>query len=417
MHSHIKTFIIIALALLTASCTKDPSDLGIGLQDPNTLYHGKACTIYLDACTMVDDSLSTVGYSAGIFGNAQYEGLGSVEAVLYSQISIANSTGIALSDDVTIDSVIMTLVLDTVYPPSSDNTTMHVIMRQLAEAPQSDTNYRASDALSEGSTVFFDGDVVYARGTDSIRMVLDESIYPVLKQTCSREDFIDRTKGFSLRLADNSNCLVTINLAATATRITLYYHTSTAEGLKYNFVTNNSAVQFMHYNHDYTGTPLAPLASGGDATIAGTSRLYLLPMAGTKVRLNMQPFLDTFRVNHPTATIHHAELLLPVTDPTTDKRAERITALKRFSSGSFTYVTDANVLENPYTYSGFDGYYHKDKGQYRLRVTQHLQELLRDGKDYGTELIVDARRSTAFTSVINGTQDSNPIRIEFIYTE
>ena len=44
-----------------------------------------------------------------------------------------------------------------------------------------------------------------------------------------------------------------------------------------------------------------------------------------------------------------------------------------------------------------------------------------EGKDYGTELIVDARRSSAFPAVINGTDSTatqgNPIRIEFIFTE
>jgi len=422
-HSRIHTFFVIALVLLAGSCTVDKTDLGVDLQDPNSIYHGKSGIVYLEGCTVPDDSLSTVGYAAGVFGNAQYAGLGSVEAVLYSQITIDNSTGIALSDEVVIDSVVMTLVIDTVYParPDSTRTTVHVVMRQLAEGLQSDSNYRSTASIPEGDAVFFDGDVAYTYGTDSIRMVLAESVYPVLKQTCSREDFLERTKGFSLRLADGANCLMTVNLAATATRITLFYHTSTAQGMMYNFVVNNKATQFMHYGHDFSGTPLQPLAAGPDASVEGSGSLYLLPLGGTKVRLNMQEFLDTFRVNHPTATIHHAQLLLPMAPDSDTSRPARITALKRTASGTAAYVTDANVLTNPYTYSGFDGYYHKDKGYYRLRVTQHLQELLREGKDYGTELIVDARRSTAFPAVINGTDSTatqgNPVRIEFIYTE
>lgn len=421
MKSHLfplYTLLFSLFTVFTVSCSTEQTDLGVDLQDPFTLYHGIRDTAYVEAWTMLDDSLSTVGYSAGVFGNARYDGLGSVEAVLYSQISISNSTGIALSDEVTIDSVVMTLVIDTLYPalPPSSHKTIHVVMKKLSETLQADSNYQASSSLRESDTVFFDGDVDLVYGTDSIRMVLDESIHPVLKQTCSREDFIAQAKGFSLRLSDGANCLVTVNLAATATRITLHYHTPTAEGMKYNFVTNSSSIQFMHYQHDYSGTPLASLADGTDS-LAGTSRLYLLPLAGTKVRLNMQAFLDKFRFAHPTATIHHAELLLPTAPDSDTSRAVRITALKRSASGSSAYVTDANVLTNPYTYNGFDGYYHKDKGYYRLRVTQHLQELLREGKDYGTDLIVDARRSTAFPAVINGTSESNPILIQFIYTE
>ncbi len=432
MHSHTHstrsltsahTFIIIALAFLAASCTVDKTDLGLDLQDPNTLYHGKSGRVLLEGCTVLDDSLSTVGYAAGVFGHATYANLGSVSAVLFSQISIANTTGIALSDEVVIDSAVMTLVIDTVYPvrPDSSTVTFHVQMRQLAENIQTDSNYMAPAFIPESDTYFFDDDVTYTYGTDSIRLVLNESIYPVLKQTCTREDFIERVKGFSLKMNNSDNCLVTVNLAATATRITLFYHTANAEGLRYNYVINNNALQFMNYSHDYDGTPLSSLSAGQDASVEGSSRLYLLPLGGTKVRLNMQPFLDTFRVNHPTATIHHAELLLPTPAEGDTSRSVRITALKRQASGSSVYVTDANVLANPYTYSGFDGYYHRDKGYYRLRVTQHLQELLREGKDYGTELIVDARRSSAFPAVINGTDSTatqgNPIRIEFIFTE
>ena len=98
MHSHTHstrsltsahTFIIIALAFLAASCTVDKTDLGLDLQDPNTLYHGKSGRVLLEGCTVLDDSLSTVGYAAGVFGHATYANLGSVNAVLFSQISIA----------------------------------------------------------------------------------------------------------------------------------------------------------------------------------------------------------------------------------------------------------------------------------------------------------------------------------------
>ena len=91
--------------------------------------------------------------------------------------------------------------------------------------------------------------------------------------------------------------------------------------------------------------------------------------------------------------------------------------MKRGADGSLTYVTDANVLTNNYTYTGFDGYYHRDKHCYRLRVSRHLQELMRTGQDYGTELIIDARRSSGFRTILNGTDTDNPIRIDFVYTD
>ncbi len=410
------------LALLSAgmlSCTQEETSMGLDLQDPFTLYNGTRDSISLTAFTLRDDSLSTVGYSAGVFGNARYEGLGTVEAVLYSQISISNTTGIALGDEVIIDSVKMTLILDTLFPalPDSSLRSIHPIIMQLAEPLALDSNYRSDNTIPDGTVCFFDQDVEYRYGTDSLVLTLDTAINAVLKQTCSREDFLQRTKGFSLRLAQDAQTLITVNLAATDTRITLYYHTSTTEGLKYNFVINSGAVQFMHYGHDFSGTPLQPLADGSADSIEGSRRLYLLPLGGSKVRFYCQPFIDEFRAQHPTATIHYAELILPVAAEGDTSLAARLMALRRNADGTSAYITDANVLTNPYTYNGFDGRYHADKGYYRMRVTQHLQELLRTGKDYGTELIIDARRSTAYPAMLNGTTGENPIRIDFIYTE
>ena len=99
------------------------------------------------------------------------------------------------------------------------------------------------------------------------------------------------------------------------------------------------------------------------------------------------------------------------------KPSLRILAMKKGADGSLSYVTDANVLTNTYTYTGFDGYYHRDKHYYRLRITRHLQELLRTGQDYGTELIIDARRSSGFHTVLNGSEADDPVRVDFVYTD
>jgi uncharacterized protein YfdQ (DUF2303 family) len=43
--------------------------------------------------------------------------------------------------------------------------------------------------------------------------------------------------------------------------------------------------------------------------------------------------------------------------------------------------------------------------------------LLRSGKDHGTELYIDARRTSAFRTVLNGTASQNTVRIDFVYSE
>lgn len=414
-----KLIILLSLPmlLLPAACTDDESDLGVNLQDPFTLYHGIRATAYPVACTMYDDSLSTTGYSAGVIGNYTDPVFGQVSATLFSQISLSGNSGISFADNVVIDSVTMTLVIDSVFPvaAASNPLPLHFVVKQLAEPVATDSSYYASSLLPTNGIVFFDGMVNYV--SDSVCFRLDESVYPVLKQNGSLAEFLSVTKGFCLTLADGAERLITINLAATATRITMHYHTPTAENLRYNFIINSSARQFMHYQHDYSGSVISPIASHAAPFLAGDQKLYLEPLGGTQVRLNLQPYLDTFRVKHPTAVIHYAELIMPRADASDTSMPVRLLALKCAADGSSAYVTDANVLTNPNTYEGFDGYFNRDRQHYRMRLTQHLQELLRTGKDYGTDIIIDARRSSAFRAILNGTAVSNPVRIEFIYTE
>ena len=407
------------LLLMPCACTEEESDLGVNLQDPFTIYDGVRDTAYMTACTLFDDSLSTAGYAAGVFGNYHDETFGDVEAVLYSQISIPQD-GARITESVQIDSVVMTLVIDTVFPARTDSTPvpLHIVINQLAEALRSDSSYLASDQLEESSTCFFDSVVNFV--ADSLRLRMRPEIYPVLqRESPSPADFVEQTKGFAVHLDKSCHKLVTVSLTATSTRLTIYYHNPDVDtaARQFDFIINGEAAHSMYVSHDYSGTPLALFDHNKKDTLSGNERLYLEPLGGTRVRLSLQPFLNNFYEQHKNAVIHYAELLLPVYDTSDTQTPVRILAMKRKADGSLVYVTDADVLTNSQTYAGFDGYYHRDKHYYRLRVTRHLQELMRTGRDYGTELIIDARRSSGFRTVLRGSDVDNPVRIDFIYTD
>lgn len=407
------------LLLMPSACTEEESDLGVTLQDPFTIYDGVRDTAYVTACTIYDDSLLTAGFTAGVFGNYSDATFGKVEAVMYSQITIPQD-GVRIAESVQIDSVVMTLVVDTVFPARMDSTPvpLHIVINQLAEPLRSDSSYNAYDQLQESSTCFFDSVVDFV--ADSLRLRLRPEIYVVLqRESPSPSDFVEQTKGFAMHLGNDCQKLVTVNWSATNTRLVVYYHNPDVDtnARQYEFIINGDAAHSMYYKHDYSGTPLAAFDHNKKDTLIGNQLLYLEPLGGTRVRLSLQPFLNQFYAQHPTAVVHYAELLLPVYDTADTQTPVRILAMKKGADGSLTYVTDANVLTNTYTYTGFDGYYHRDKHYYRLRITRHLQELLRTGQDYGTELIIDARRSSGFHTVLNGSEADDPVRVDFVYTD
>ena len=78
-------------------------------------------------------------------------------------------------------------------------------------------------------------------------------------------------------------------------------------------------------------------------------------------------------------------------------------------------------MYDAFTYKGFDGTYDNTKGYYRMRITQHLQKIMREGRDFGTLLVINGRRSSPARIKLNGASSAatanNPIRIEFIYSE
>ena len=204
---------LLLLLVVPVACTEeDSTDLGLELQDPFTYYQGTRDTVQLTACTILDDSLWTAGYEYGIFGDLRRPLIGSVKAVLYSQIAVSSSTGINLTDGVIIDSVVMTLVVDTIYPvvPDSTPVTMHIIINQLAEDLR-DTAYRvtySTQSLKESNVCFFDDEVTYY--ADSIRLRMRDEIYDVLRQNCSAEEFLHIVKGFSMKMAENSEKMLTV---------------------------------------------------------------------------------------------------------------------------------------------------------------------------------------------------------------
>ena len=63
--------------------------------------------------------------------------------------------------------------------------------------------------------------------------------------------------------------------------------------------------------------------------IDGTAALYIEPLAGYNLLISFDSAVRAFVAAHPTAVLHHAELLLPVTSPTTPSLPDRIESLLR----------------------------------------------------------------------------------------
>lgn len=405
-----------ALWILPTACTDEQTELGNTISGGDALYEGKTYTFYADrAFSVRDDSLMTTGYNAyntlGIIGNYQDAIFGKVSSILYTQIALPSNYSSINFGELTIDSVVLTLVKDHLYPSNENTYNFHFEVMQLAEALQSDTFYFSNDSLAVNPAgCFFDGDISVGANDTVIRLPLGNGIDNVLRQTASSEEFIQTTKGLRVRLTNaGSDGMMTINFAATKTCLSVYYRHRPEDTVssKYVFLLGTGTSRFTRFVHDYTGS-----TTGGADSIPGNTTLYIEPLAGYSILFSFDNAIRTFAAEHPMATIHHAELLLPTADEADDMKPTQM--LARFATGSQNYVAD---LLDLYTLAGFDGKYDDSRHCYRLRLTQHVQNLLRNGSDEGTLILLDSRQSSAARTVLKGITGTDRVRIEIVYTE
>lgn len=424
-----KVLAVLSLCVLAffAACDEKESDLGVELQDPATLYNGIVDTAYGVAYTVFDDSLLTSGQSNALIGCYSDDLFGTSEGILYTQVSTANDAGVEFDDYSHIDSAVLTLSLAGVYPDAAGAKSyynLHFEVYQLDEKILRDSAYYAFDELPVSNICFFDG-IVRVAQSDSmvVSMPMNESFVSLLRgrRYESSTAFEDVMKGIRIRLVnDGTPQMATVNLAASATKLTTYYryiNNSDTIARTYDFVVSQTAPHFSRFINNYSGT-LATFNTNTADSLDGSRYLYLSPMGGTNIKLNFNAFVQQFHQQHPYAVIHYAELLMPVADIALADKPDMVVAFKCYNDGSVVSIPD---LYDTYTYSGYDGKFNSEAGCYRLRVTQHLQKMLSSGMDLGTLLVLNGRRSSALRTVINGSDRTatagNPIRIRFVYSE
>lgn len=416
------TLAICFLALFSA-CEEEDTNLGIGLQDPSTIYNGTVDTAYGSAYMVLDDSLLTSGLTSAIIGSGYESDIATTVASLYTNISTPNGASLTFDAQYVIDSVVLSLAISGIYVAPADSAgsqDLHFVVTQLAHRLSKDSAYYSGSSVALGSTVFYDDVVTVDRGdTMVVNLKLSADFASIIANSSypSADAFEEAVRGIQIRLAPSSSArnYVTINLAASATRLTAYYTGTggdTPVSRTYDFAIGTNVTHFSRFEKNFTGACTTFNTNKVDSINAAA--MYLSPMGGTNIRFNVGQFVRQFHQNHPTAIIHYAELVLPVGTGAPVDRPDALAAVKIYGNGVVANIPD---MYDPFTYAGFDGTYDAARQCYRMRITQHFQDLVRDGHDLGTLVVINGRRTSWQHTVVNGDMTANPIRIEFVYSE
>lgn len=430
----LRTMLWIAIAVTATtimSCKDEESQIGMGLQDPASLFSGQHDTVILEGATYYDDSLLTTGYGRAVIGRVDNSIFGTTRATYYTQI--ANANGLDWNENCHIDSVILQLAVEDIFAPTrAARQDLHTAIQvfHTTDKIMTDTPYYATSTIGLGQKyadqpITITDSMMTRVNSDSLlnfTLKLDTSIFQLFpRRTLTPEALLDATKGIAIKLDEGSGydiMTMTLNLAAATNKMTIYYsyhaNGSSTINRTVGMSIGSGATHFSSYIHTYNA-PFSSLQNKTADSLGGSQRLYLEPLGGTYMKLNMKNWVETFRVKHPTAVIAYAVIKLPVaTESVGTEYPSRLYTYKNYADGSTVLIPD---FTDAYRLTGYDGTNHLDKAYYRIRVTEHVQKMLHSGNDFGTLIYLEGRRSDPRSVVFNGTGTATPPRLEIVYSE
>lgn len=410
---------LLCLLLLATACQPDESAIGLGLQDPATLYDGQRDTLDCTAYTVAEDSLNTTNYSQGLLGRCSDPTFGTAEAIVYAQLANTADGGLYFSGS-SIDSCVLSLSLEQPFPShlaQQEVLHIHFEVIRLAEPMQNsdDYTYYSFDSIPvDPSMVLFDGVVDMAQTDTAVRIPLNSKMADLIQghDFETNQQLIDALRGIRIRLKGSEEMMFTLNFNAAQSGLFIY------RSIEEEYIPEPDVLSIgtggTHFNRfviSHTG-PLAQLASLD--SLDGSHRLYLEPMGGTRLRIRMDDAIRSFHEAHPNAVVHYAELQLPMAPESDTLRPESLILMKQVNDTLAAYIPD---MTDPVTSSTLNYKYQPAFDAYHLRITQHVQLMLRNGRDLGTYVLINSRRSSPARAIFNGTSASTPTRVIIVYTE
>jgi len=425
----IKSFRLAGTALLFAalfsSCNEEGS-LGLDLL-PNVDGIGvfRLDTFTVSTYTVDEDSVESQFPSRMTFGMINDPVFGKAEAVSYFQ-TVLTTENVDLGANVTIDSLILSLAIDTYMGDTTQAITINIYEldegmnvdssyftnRRLAVKPTPLASYtylpRPKSRVAAREPLLAGGDTLIEYqpiiriplSADLAQRIVAASGTPDL---ANNVNFLNFFKGFAIRAevaGGQPGVVMNIIPRSVLNGMFLYYHNDTTLR-RFDMVARGDIAYFNSFSFDYVGTPLA-------TAIGNTSPLleenYVQAGTGVKIRVDI-PYLKKLVENFDVA-INKADLVFTVIPASNTDQAPAPTRMFLLPADSLnTNLPTAmpDLLERYY-----DG--ELKEGTYTLGITRYVQQQLKSTQpDYGLRLIPLNTVSTVNRAIIASSNHSNPL--------
>ena len=412
---------LLVTAALFASCKKEDSDIGLGIQPEEDLLNAEVIdTFSLTTCTRIEDSLKTDELSRNMLGSYVDPVFGLTKASIYTQLrlSVVNPS---FNGAVTVDSVVLQLVYDGHYGLVDPQTFLVMEVTETIDAAaeyytNSDLQHEPSinDMGEPGANIGYEPDVnnyFFLPSGDSIaphlRLRMEKTFWEnVLNDpslTADQNAFQNYFKGIYITTnnaqSSGQGGIYYLDLADAQSKLVVYYHDA-GDTSFYDFNIGEEAARFTHVDHDYTGTPVE--AQLNDST-KGQEFFYLQAGGGLVSDLYF-PFLEELKKDSK-VVINKAELYLPVQHYTIDPRTPplRIFAFEIAGDGTYDITLDQIFSENYYS-----GFYDEEIKAYKFNLARHMQKVLEDETpNRGLRITAASSSVTVNRAIMSGQNSPN----------
>jgi len=432
-----KATCLLLLVVCLISCKKEYNSIGLNLEDE--LLGTTKDTTSITAYSVLYDTLKTSNLSSQILGELHDPIFGKTVASVYSQFLSSGSTP-SFGESPVIDSVVLTLQTAGFYGDTS--AALHFEVYELTETMEKGTSYYNYNTTEHSSNNLVNNPGTnYHVRPNSPLMINSEILAPHIRIRLAPEfgqHLIDESvnwltddailadfKGLFIQATSthSTGCLFSTNMTSSLTGLIIYYHNTANNGLSYSFRPSESGIFYNNFNHfDYADAAQDLRRQIIDKDSTNISKLYLQAMGGVRAKISLPYIRQKFVALENHVVINRAELVISNYYPSetvfTHPSGLSIQGVK--NDGSLYYIPDDDMLSSD---GFFGGTYNATNGEYRIRITQYIQQLILNQGNYANYFYLTVKGSGIHASRLV-FHSSDPeigyeglqLRVEIAYT-
>lgn len=435
-----KLLLLATLIISLSACKKDFTSIGLDMEDD--LLGATMDTTAVTAYSVLYDSLLTTNLSNQVIGEINDPVFGKTLGSVYSQFLLTGSDLYSLSEDFhpVLDSVVMMLQISNFY---GDTTApLNIGVYELTEDLETEAYY--SNSTTQHSSVNLNKNPqqsFYVRPNTPV-LVDDENLSPHLRirldhqfgeRLLSRgltwitnELLLEEFKGLYIeaRSSHNTGCLLYCNMVSSLSGVILYYHTDLDDHLSYTFAASSEdGIFYNNFNHEnYQGACQDLRRQILNHETSNAATLYLQAAGGVKTKISLPNIRKKFAAIDNRVVINRAELVITNCYPNENifHQPANLAIQGVLKDGTLTYIPDDELI-SPTGF--FGGTYNALTGEYRIRITQYVQNLILHDNLYADYVYltikgsgIRANRLVFYGSNLDFGMDNKKLRLEIAYT-